>query len=132
MIRLALALAAIVALLVAYWQPVFSDYNDDADGDGFTNYQELYYGTSMTSACARLDALEGRQRAWPPDYNDDRQVDIINDLVAMTPFAFQGHLDSSETLRGIYKFDLNTDGSIDFIGDIVIEAGLFGQTCTGY
>ena len=53
----------------------------DDDGDGFTDDHEMVMGTDPLADCAEV---VGVHPAWPPDFDNDQVVDII-DVLALKP-----------------------------------------------
>jgi hypothetical protein len=53
----------------------------DSDGDGFDDGAESYVGTDPLSTCPDPD---GEPDAWPPDYNKNQLVDVL-DVLALKP-----------------------------------------------
>lgn len=92
-----------------------SEANPDADGDGFRNQAELFVGTDPLLACGA--------RAFPPDFNDDRNVNVI-DVGAMKSVFGSQQGDGRYTARK----DLNADGKINII-DIGTLKPFFGKSC---
>ena len=92
------------------------DYLDeDDDNDGFTDDIEIYIGTDPLRACG--------DNAWPPDFNNDRFVTIVDVL------GYKGKIgarlgDTNYTPR----YDLNADGFIT-IGDVLLMKPYIGKSC---
>ena len=86
---------------------------NDADGDGFSDIVELFVGTNPNLACG--------VNAWPPDFNNDKAVNIL-DLQILAPH--QTSLGKPYDKR----YDLNMDGKINST-DQGIVGRLQGKTC---
>lgn len=91
----------------------------DRDGDSFQDNWEAYTGTDTLDNCP-----DGPQhKAWPPDLNNDRLIQI-NDVTAVVgSFGLQagepGYLK---------REDLDADGQISIV-DVTVVAHYFGRTC---
>jgi len=93
--------------------------NVDSDGDGFADRAEAMTGTLANDNCG--------VNAWPPDMNNDTNVDIIGDIAVETS-SFGQSVPPALPRRDIGPNP--PDGFIDIIGDISRMTGLFGQHCT--
>jgi hypothetical protein len=100
--------------------------NVDSDGDGFLDGDESYMGTDPNWECPATTAGDDETvDSWPPDFNDDTFVDIL-DVSRMAAQRFgSGRGDPDYDPR----YDLNGDGFID-ITDYGAVNGRFGQHCT--
>ena len=97
----------------------------DSDGDGFTNVLELYLGTDFTKACPQTSTAKDEEPdAWPPDFDDNRKVDMLDVL------ALKQHFNTKEgDANYSRRYDLDTNGSIELL-DVNILKQSFNQTCT--
>jgi len=86
----------------------------DSDGDGFNNAIEMFIGTDQFDACPDNSS----DAAWPPDINNDRKVDVPNDILAV----------SRKNGTNERRYDLSTDGKVDTKdADIVIS--YYNKSC---
>ncbi len=98
---------------------------DDPDCDGFESASETFMGTLPLAACpVTTDTKDEDPDAWPPDFNDNRRVDIYDVLRFRVPFG-------SAAGDAAYdpRFDLNMDGLIN-IFDVLIMRPYFGTECS--
>lgn len=90
----------------------------------FRDCVELFIGADPASPCPAT-ALPNDEPvdAWPPDFNDDRVVNIVDLLL----FALRYNSVEGD---GKYdrRYDLSADGVINIL-DLWILAGYFGKTC---
>lgn len=94
----------------------------DTDGDGFKDVTEKYLGTDPTKKCPTTATADDEVvDAWPPDFNDNRviQIDDVNAISARFNRAAEG------TNR---RYDLNGDGWIR-VDDVYLVSSRFGQSC---
>lgn len=83
----------------------------DSDGDGFGDAVEASMRTDQFAACP----TDSSHDAWPPDADDDRDVDIgdviilLNGII-LNPLNYQA------------RSDFDADGDVD-IGDVIIGFG---------
>jgi hypothetical protein len=113
---------AVLAGLVLIAGPTAAE--TDSDGDGFTDAAEAFLGTDPLSACNATTTTNDEDiDAWPPDFNDDTEVDIAD--VALLRIVY-----GSRSGDGVYdpRFDLTADGNID-IADVVRLRGVIGSSC---
>ena len=87
--------------------------NGDADGDGFTNGAERYYGADLLASCPR----DSSTAAWPPDLTNDGKV-TVTDILALVR-----NLRSPDP-----RYDLSRDGTVTAI-DVLIGISHFGKAC---
>jgi hypothetical protein len=104
---------------------------DDTDGDGWPGWLEFFVGTDPNLACPATAASNDEDPdAWPPDFNDSRNVNLV-DLVGIPGFKTSfGATDPDPNY--IPRFDLSADGAINLV-DLVGAPGFksaFGTTCT--
>jgi putative hemolysin len=87
----------------------------DSDADGFPDSFEAYVGADPDDACAD----DPSDDAWPPDINNDTEVDIF-DVLLYKP-----------KLTGRYdcRYDLNADTSVD-IYDVLMYKQFLHTSCT--
>ena len=86
------------------------DAGADSDGDGFKNSIEQYIGTNPNLKCG--------VNAWPPDINNDKYVNLFDDILAV---AYRVGSNNP-------RYDLNGGGKVDS-ADVNIVASYFGKTC---
>lgn len=79
--------------------PPCESNSDDADGDGFNDIAEYHMGTDPNAACSS----DASHDAWPPDTNNDRIVDLPNDLLTIIQNSGSSNI----------RYDLNVDGKVD-------------------
>ncbi len=87
----------------------------DSDEDGFTNAVETYIGTDPFDSCSDNPGED----AWPPDINNDTEVDIFDVLYYRWKLAPKPYDN---------RYDLNADGSVDIL-DVLLYRGLLGTQC---
>ena len=123
----------------AQWNPVISgnnivwqDYRDgypwgiylyilgDTDQDGFQDNVELYIGTDPYDACPDNPT----DHAWPPDFNNSRKVDIVDEGFFRLVFLSQ-----KGDGKYIKRYDLNADDRINIL-DVGATRPYFNKTCT--
>ena len=88
----------------------------DSDGDGFDDDVEAFIGTDPFLACGA--------GAWPPDFNDDMRVNLL-DVFAIRPVFGTASGDGTYLAR----FDLNASGNINLL-DVFILRPYFGTECS--
>jgi hypothetical protein len=89
----------------------------DTDGDGFSDYVEVYVTTDPLDTCS-----------WPPDFNNSHVVDMFDILNVAGRFGSGGE-------HPLYsqRFDLDANASIG-MPDVLWVAGLFARgkpECSG-
>jgi len=92
------------------WPPTASD----PDCDGFSTANETAVGVRPARACGGF--------AWPPDFDDNRQVDISDVLALKMDFG-------STVSPASARFDIDPSGLID-ISDVLTIKPFFGASCT--
>ena len=98
---------------------------DDPDCDGFATNVENFVGTVPLNACPATNTPNDEDPdAWPPDFNDDRDVDIT-DVLAIKPHFLTSAPDPGYSAR----HDLNADGDVD-ITDVLKLKPFFLKSCT--
>ena len=90
----------------------------DDDCDGWMTDDEIFIGTDPNLACG--------PGAWPPDFDDDRIVDIFDVLVLAPPVFFSSAPDPPYQAR----FDLVPSGQIDIFDVLRMAPPVFFTTCT--
>ncbi len=113
----------------------------DEDCDGWISGNENFYGTLPLTACpATADPIDEDPDAWPPDFNDDRTVNILDLLLTLDTNAdtvpdagFKVSFGATDPDPLYFpRFDLNMDGSInmlDFVGAPNSFKSMFGLSC---
>ncbi len=122
-----LALAAIVAAAVLLVSWPGAQAGVDSDGDGYDDALEAYLGTDPLDDCTDVP---GDQDAWPPDTNQDTDVNLID---VFSYFLKIGLLHSDpEWSPAVQRLDLNADGAVSIVGDMWYYMGwVWLQTCVG-
>jgi hypothetical protein len=89
----------------------------DDDGDGFHDDDELSVGTDPLLACGPT--------AWPPDFDDNQTVNLLDML------PFKPHFGATNPSDPKYdpRYDLNTDGAINLL-DLLPFKPVFRLSCT--
>jgi hypothetical protein len=99
--------------------------NPDCDGDLYSDFEETFMGTDPISACPATQAPHDEDPdAWPPDFNDDTAVNVL-DINVMKPAFFSSFPGPPYDVR----LDLKSDGNINVL-DINRMKPLFFSTCT--
>ena len=96
--------------------------DDDDDNDGFGDVSEEYMGTDPLADCS--DGATVGHDAWPPDFNMDRVVNILDLVQLLPPFFGSSPPDPNYSQRK----DFNGDEVIDMV-DIDGFLPYFGGTC---
>ena len=91
----------------------------DADGDGFEDGPEIFFGTDVHDACPD----DPDDDAWPLDVNNDARVGIT-DVLSVKPFIFSSEGDANYNPR----FDLNVSGDIG-ISDVLLFKPAMSTSC---
>jgi hypothetical protein len=97
----------------------------DDDCDGFTSIIETAIGTNPNDNCPHTaTANDEPLDAWPPDFNDDRFVNII-DVNAMRPPVF--NLLEGKGTNPFYseRFDMNADNFINILDVNALRPPIF-------
>ena len=101
-----------------------------------------FVGTLPLTACpATADPIDEEPDAWPPDWNDDRTVNLPDLLLTLDTDAdtipdagFKTSLGATDPDPLYFpRFDLNMDGTIaidDLLGVPNSFKSLFGLSCT--
>ena len=104
--------------------PVWTVPASDVDCDGFQSSKETFMGTLPLAACPSTTIADDEDGdPWPPDFNDNRSVDII-DIGALRPAFNSSDGDANYSKR----LDLTADGFINIL-DIGALRPFFGKTC---
>jgi hypothetical protein len=105
----------------------------DTDADGFTDTEEAFMGTDPARACPNSATPNDEDPdAWPPDFNDDRMVDVYDLLGA--PASFRNSFGASDPDPPYYgRYDLSMNGTIDVLDLLGTPNSFkrsFGTGCT--
>jgi M6 family metalloprotease-like protein len=96
----------------------------DTDNDGFSNFNELLIGTDPLDDCG--------PDAWPPDFNNDRVVNIV-DLNQLLPPPLGVWGLTADDPNWSPRHDLYPDGVINIVDLnklLLAPLGAFGTSCT--
>jgi hypothetical protein len=97
----------------------------DGDSDGFDDSIENYIGTNPSVACpATTSRGDEATDAWPPDFNDDRAVDLLDITEFRARYGF-GSSDPNYSSR----YDLNADGDSGVL-DLAALRAYYEEVCT--
>jgi hypothetical protein len=96
----------------------------DTDGDGFDDAIEAFVGTDPLLPCNQTTTANDEPDAWPPDFNDDRQVNIL-DVTALRAVYGTSSGQSGYNAR----YDLDASGGIG-VTDTVRLRPVYGTACT--
>jgi len=97
----------------------------DTDGDSFTDSVEIYLGTDLNRACsATTNANDEPIDSWPPDFNDDRTVNIIDVLFFGDKVTKKVSDDPS-----LKRYDFDANGTINII-DVQYMQPYMTKTCS--
>jgi hypothetical protein len=104
----------------------------DADCDGWVSGNESFYGTLPLTACpATATANDEDPDSWPPDFNDSRNVNLV-DLVGV-PNSFKTSFGATDPDPLYFaRFDLSMDGSINLVDLVGVPNSFkstFGLSC---
>ena len=94
----------------------------DDDEDGFADGTEVFIGTDPLAACP---TVVGAHDAWPPDFDQDQHVDII-DVLYFAPVIASIVGDP----RYDPRFDLDANEAINII-EVLIMAPFMMKSCAG-
>jgi hypothetical protein len=99
----------------------------DSDGDGYSDCDEVRLGTNPEAACPATPSVDDDEiDAWPPDFDDDQTITILDIAHLTPPTPDTGPLDPDYDPRR----DLNGDGAINILDIVRLTPPMFGQTCT--
>ena len=93
----------------------------DSDQDGFTDEVERWIHTDAADNCAD----DTNDAAWPPDFNNDKLVNMT-DVVLLKPYFGQ-----KVTGEKNKRFDLNADKVIN-LSDVFLLRNFFDKGCPYY
>jgi len=93
----------------------------DDDGDGFSDVHETNIGTDPKDACAEL--ADGND-AWPLDFDQDRDADIV-DVLKFKPVILK------PLVPGGHRFDFDADGDADIV-DVLKFKPYILTSCTAF
>jgi hypothetical protein len=105
----------------------------DTDGDGFSDGDEAFIGTLPMASCPATDAADDENPdAWPPDFDDNQVVNIV-DLNKILP-APLGHWGETPASPGWSpRYDIVPDGVINILDlnkMLPAPLGFWGESCT--
>src|SRR4030042_2021607 len=97
--------------LDAWMEPCWNIGADtDADNDGYEDTKENYMGTNPQKACPNTSTANDEPiDAWPPDFDDNRVINIIDVNRLLPPYFDSREGDQNYSKRK----DLNADGVIN-------------------
>jgi hypothetical protein len=104
----------------------------DGDYDGFADGTELFVGTDAVAACAATGTADDEALdAWPPDFNDSRNVNLV-DLTGV-PNSFKNSFGATDPDPNYFaRFDLSMDGLINIVDLVGVPNSFkstFGMSC---
>ena len=92
----------------------------DTDCDNWTNSEEAFLGTDMHRGCsATATSNDESPQPWPPDFDDNQQVNIVDVLAFKPRFTAAAYSQ---------RFDLSVDGLINIV-DVLLMKSVFASTC---
>jgi hypothetical protein len=118
LVPLFLALAALSLAALGAGGPARA--GSDTDGDGFEDPVETFIGTDPLLPCNQTTTANDEPDAWPPDFNDDLTVNIVDVLPIRGAYGSTAPADR--------RYDLNADGQIA-IADVLLVRNYYGATC---
>jgi hypothetical protein len=95
----------------------------DTDGDTYANYKEVFMQTDPLVDCP---IVIGSHDAWPPDFDANRTVNIV-DIFKMVPPVFNS---SPPNPNYHQRRDLNADGVINIVDIFKMTPPVFNSSCT--
>ena len=97
----------------------------DSDSDGFTDDIESFVGSSASATCAATPSEDDEDPdAYPPDFNDDRFVDVT-DVSLMGPPVFNAVQGAGENPTYDQRYDVNADAMVDITDVSLIGPPVF-------
>ncbi len=93
----------------------------DDDNDQFRDDIETFLGTNAVDNCPGVPGTGGD--AWPPDFNQDRVVDVV-DALSLKPL-FGSTLGDGKYLP---RKDLDANGTINIV-DVLALKPFFNESC---
>jgi len=98
----------------------------DDDNDGFADTVEIWVGTDALTACAAT-ASPGDEDPdpWPPDFNDDRVVNVTDIVLVLPPYFGSTSADPNYRARS----DFTMDGVINITDVSAMLPPRFGSHC---
>lgn len=99
------------------------------DSDGYLysgpghNYSDLKETYIQTDPLADCPEVIGEHDAWPPDFDKNRVVNVIDVLF------YKGRTPSAATTRALKRLDLDASGTVN-VQDILIQRAALLTTCT--
>jgi hypothetical protein len=100
----------------------------DSDGDGYDDCEEARVGTDPQAACpVTSDRNDEFPDAWPPDFDDNGSIDIL-DVIELTPPVFGS---VSPDPKYSPRKDLNADMRIDIVDIVGLTPPAFNADCGG-
>jgi hypothetical protein len=98
----------------------------DSDGDGFSNADEAFVGTNPVAACPTTSTPNDEDPdAWPADFNDDQEVNIL-DVLTIKPHFGSPASGNPYSIR----HDLDAQDGDNDILDVLAMKPSFNQSCT--
>jgi len=95
---------------------------DDPDCDGCSDAEETFVGTNPADPCPDTpDPNDEADDCWPPDFDDDQDVDIF-DVITFKPPIVNDTYDA--------RHDLFGQDSVINIFDVLQIKPFFGKSCT--
>jgi hypothetical protein len=104
----------------------------DNDGDAFADGVEQFVTTNALSSCPQTAAMNDEAvDAWPPDFNDDRSVGVM-DLLSMGPSFKTAYGSEDGDPQYSARFDLDASGDVDVLDLMGMGASFknsYGDSC---
>lgn len=99
----------------------------DCDGDEFTDYVEALIGTDPLADCPATSTADDEDPdAFPPDFDDNRVVNLTDVFQLLPPYFGSGVGDANYSERR----DLAPDGYINITDVFNVLPPVFGSNCT--
>jgi len=100
--------------------------DSDDDDDGFADSVEIFVGTDPLKACAATTSPGDEDPdPWPPDFTDDRVVNVTDIVFVLPPYFGSTSADPDYLARS----DLMADGVINIFDLSAMLPPLFGRSC---